>query len=133
MPGKLRRSRRETLREKQWRSLEEKGSVQLEQPKLTRWVLHLTGTHLAPQPNIPLVPLESPPPMPPSRSRTYESSCKEAEQAATGRQGPPSPSVSLGVPELSEEQNPSTSPMGSAGRSLGAGTEGGLVPVLWQT
>ncbi|KAM7023987.1 uncharacterized protein M8220_015476 [Acridotheres tristis] len=63
MPGKLRRSRRETLREKQWRSLEEKGSVQLEQPKLTR-------------------------------SRTYESSCKEAEQAATGRQGPPSPSLS---------------------------------------
>ncbi|XP_014739811.1 PREDICTED: GRAM domain-containing protein 2-like [Sturnus vulgaris] len=32
--------------------------------------------------------------MPPSRSRTYESSCKEAEQAATGRQGPPSPSLS---------------------------------------
>ncbi|XP_016159935.1 PREDICTED: GRAM domain-containing protein 2-like isoform X2 [Ficedula albicollis] len=63
MPGKLRRGRREVLGEKQWRSLEERGSAQLEQPKLTR-------------------------------SRTYESSCKEAEQAATGRQGPPSPSLS---------------------------------------
>ncbi|CAN8201624.1 unnamed protein product [Coccothraustes coccothraustes] len=63
MPGKLRRSRREVLGEKQWRSVEEKGSAQLEQPKLTR-------------------------------SRTYESSCKETEQAATGRQGPPSPSLS---------------------------------------
>lgn len=100
MPGKLRRSRREVLEEKQWRSLEERGSAQLEQPKLTRWVLHLRGTHPAPQPHIPLVPLESPHPMPPSRSRTYESSCKEAERVATGRQGPPSPSVSLAVPEL---------------------------------
>ncbi|XP_032938122.1 GRAM domain-containing protein 2A-like isoform X4 [Catharus ustulatus] len=63
MPGKLRRSRREVLGEKQWRSLEERGSTQLEQPKLTR-------------------------------SRTYESSCKEAERVATGRQGPPSPSLS---------------------------------------
>nr|XP_041577551.1 BRD4-interacting chromatin-remodeling complex-associated protein [Taeniopygia guttata] len=63
MPGRLRRSRREVLGEKQWRSLEERGSAQLEHPKLTR-------------------------------SRTYESSCKEAEQAATGRQGPPSPSLS---------------------------------------
>ncbi|XP_056368504.1 GRAM domain-containing protein 2A-like isoform X1 [Oenanthe melanoleuca] len=63
MPGKLRRGRRDVLGEKQWRSLEERGSAQLEQPKL-------------------------------SRSRTYESSCKEAEQAATGRQGPPSPSLS---------------------------------------
>ncbi|XP_053821806.1 GRAM domain-containing protein 2A-like [Vidua chalybeata] len=63
MPGKLRRSRREVLGEKQWRSLEERGSAQLEQPKLTR-------------------------------SSTYESSCKETEQAATGRQGPPSPSLS---------------------------------------
>ncbi|KAL2295044.1 LOW QUALITY PROTEIN: hypothetical protein Nmel_018190 [Mimus melanotis] len=63
MPGKLRRSRREALGEKQWRSLEERGSVQLEQPKLTR-------------------------------SQTYESSSKEAEQAATGRQGPPNPSLS---------------------------------------
>ncbi|OWK56328.1 GRAM domain-containing protein 2 [Lonchura striata] len=63
MPGKLRRSRREVLGEKQWRSLEERGSAQLEQPKLTR-------------------------------SRTYESSCKETEQAAMGRQGPPSPSLS---------------------------------------
>ncbi|KAF4805498.1 GRAM domain-containing protein 2-like protein [Turdus rufiventris] len=63
MPGKLRRSRREVLEEKQWRSLEERGSAQLEQPKLTR-------------------------------SRTYESSCKEAERVATGRQGPPSPSLS---------------------------------------
>uniref|UniRef100_A0A8C9L2J9 GRAM domain-containing protein n=1 Tax=Serinus canaria TaxID=9135 RepID=A0A8C9L2J9_SERCA len=63
MPGKLRRSRREVLGEKQWRSVEEKGSAQLEQPKLTR-------------------------------SRTYESSCKETEQVATGRQGPPSPSLS---------------------------------------
>ncbi|XP_062366168.1 GRAM domain-containing protein 2A-like [Cinclus cinclus] len=63
MPGKLRRSTRDVLGEKQWRSLEERGSAQLEQPKLTR-------------------------------SRTYESSCKEAEQAATGRQGPPSPSLS---------------------------------------
>uniref|UniRef100_A0A674HSA1 GRAM domain-containing protein n=1 Tax=Taeniopygia guttata TaxID=59729 RepID=A0A674HSA1_TAEGU len=48
----------------------------------------------ASQPHFPPVPLQSPPPMPPSRSRTYESSCKEAEQAATGRQGPPSPSLS---------------------------------------
>nr|XP_005494298.1 GRAM domain-containing protein 2A isoform X3 [Zonotrichia albicollis] len=63
MPGKLRRSRREVLGEKQWRSAEEKGSAQREQPKLTR-------------------------------SRTYESSCKEPEQAAEGRQGPPSPSLS---------------------------------------
>ncbi|XP_059725997.1 GRAM domain-containing protein 2A-like isoform X4 [Haemorhous mexicanus] len=63
MPGKLRRSKREVLGEKQWRSVEEKGSAQLEQPKLTR-------------------------------SRTYESSCKETEQVATGRQGPPSPSLS---------------------------------------
>uniref|UniRef100_U3KAP0 GRAM domain-containing protein n=1 Tax=Ficedula albicollis TaxID=59894 RepID=U3KAP0_FICAL len=94
MPGKLRRGRREVLGEKQWRSLEERGSAQLEQPKLTRWVLHLTGTHPAPQRHIPLVPLESPLLMSPYRSRTYESSCKEAEQAATGRQGPPSPSLS---------------------------------------
>ncbi|XP_038019722.1 GRAM domain-containing protein 2A-like [Motacilla alba alba] len=63
MPGKLRRSRQEVLGQKQWRSLEERGSAQLEQPKLTR-------------------------------SRTYESSCKETEQATTGRQGPPSPSLS---------------------------------------
>ncbi|XP_058714845.1 GRAM domain-containing protein 2B-like isoform X2 [Poecile atricapillus] len=63
MPGKLRRSRREVLGEKQWQSLEERGSAHLGQPKLTR-------------------------------SRTYESSCKETEQAATGRQGPPSPSLS---------------------------------------
>ncbi|XP_014165069.2 LOW QUALITY PROTEIN: GRAM domain-containing protein 2B-like [Geospiza fortis] len=64
MPGKLRRSRREVLGEKQWRSVEERGSAQREQPKLTR-------------------------------SRTYESSCKDTEQAATGRQGPPSPSLLL--------------------------------------
>ncbi|XP_039552785.1 GRAM domain-containing protein 2A-like isoform X2 [Passer montanus] len=63
MPGKLRRSRREVLGEKQWRSLEERGGAQLEQPKLTR-------------------------------SRTYESPCRETEQAAAGRQGPPSPSLS---------------------------------------
>ncbi|XP_039942871.1 GRAM domain-containing protein 2A-like [Hirundo rustica] len=63
MSGKLRHSRQEMLGEKQWRSLEERGSVHLRQPKLTR-------------------------------SRTYESSCKETEQAATGRQGPPSPSLS---------------------------------------
>ncbi|XP_033376099.1 GRAM domain-containing protein 2A-like isoform X1 [Parus major] len=63
MPGKLRRSRREVLGEKQWQSLEERGSAHLGQPKLTR-------------------------------SRTYESSCKETEQAATGTQGPPSPSLS---------------------------------------
>lgn len=37
---------------------------------------------------------------PPSRSRTYEPSCKDTEQAAAGRQGPPSPSVSFGVPGL---------------------------------
>uniref|UniRef100_A0A8C0VL69 GRAM domain-containing protein 2A-like n=1 Tax=Cyanistes caeruleus TaxID=156563 RepID=A0A8C0VL69_CYACU len=63
MPGKLRRSRREVLGEKQWQSLEERGSAHLGQPKLTR-------------------------------SRTYEPSCKETEQAATGTQGPPSPSLS---------------------------------------
>ncbi|XP_071307972.1 uncharacterized protein [Agelaius tricolor] len=62
MPGKLRRSRREVLGEKQWRSVEEKGSAQREQPKLTR-------------------------------SRTYESSCKDTEEAAAGSQGPPSPSL----------------------------------------
>ncbi|XP_064252336.1 GRAM domain-containing protein 2A-like isoform X2 [Passer domesticus] len=64
MPGKLRRSRREVLGEKQWRSLEERGGAQLEQPKLTR-------------------------------SRTYEPPCRETEQAATGRQGPPSPSAGV--------------------------------------
>ncbi|KAM4883973.1 uncharacterized protein FYW23_013184 [Sylvia borin] len=63
MPGRLRRSRREVLGEKQWQSLEERGSAHVRQPKLTR-------------------------------SRTYESSSKETEQAATGRQGPPSPSLS---------------------------------------
>uniref|UniRef100_A0A8C3DZU3 Uncharacterized protein n=1 Tax=Corvus moneduloides TaxID=1196302 RepID=A0A8C3DZU3_CORMO len=63
LPGKLRRGRQRVLGEKQWRSLEERGSAQLGQPKLTR-------------------------------SRTYESSCKETEQEATGRQGPPSPSLS---------------------------------------
>ncbi|XP_068853562.1 GRAM domain-containing protein 2A-like [Aphelocoma coerulescens] len=63
LSGKLRRSRQRVLGEKQWRSLEERGSAQLGQPKLTR-------------------------------SRTYESSCKETEQEATGRQGPPSPSLS---------------------------------------
>lgn len=63
VPGKLRRSRRRVLGEQQWQSLEERGSAQLGQPKLTR-------------------------------SRTYESSCKETEQEATGRQGPPSPLLS---------------------------------------
>ncbi|XP_057232849.1 GRAM domain-containing protein 2A-like isoform X1 [Malurus melanocephalus] len=63
MSGKLKRSRRGVLGEKQWRSLEERGSAQPGQPKL-------------------------------SRSRTYEPSCKEAEQAAVGSQGPPSPSQS---------------------------------------
>ncbi|XP_063261028.1 GRAM domain-containing protein 2A-like isoform X2 [Prinia subflava] len=63
MPGKLKLSRREVLGEKQWQSLEERGSAQLRQPKITR-------------------------------SRTYEPSCKDTEQAATGRQGPPSPSLS---------------------------------------
>lgn len=51
------------LGEKQWRSLEERGSARLGQPKLTR-------------------------------SRTYEPSCRETEQAAMGRQGSPSPSLS---------------------------------------
>ncbi|XP_033376101.1 uncharacterized protein LOC107215409 isoform X3 [Parus major] len=70
MPGKLRRSRREVLGEKQWQSLEERGSAHLGQPKLTR-------------------------------SRTYESSCKETEQAATGTQGPPSPSAVVPVDSVS--------------------------------
>ncbi|XP_071433938.1 GRAM domain-containing protein 2B-like [Pithys albifrons albifrons] len=60
MPGKLRRSARA---EKPWQSLEERGSSQLGQPKLTR-------------------------------SRTYDPSCKDTEQAATGGQGPPSPALS---------------------------------------
>ncbi|XP_059687858.1 GRAM domain-containing protein 2B-like [Gavia stellata] len=67
MPGKLRRSRRGVLEEKQWQSLEERGSVgtQLGHPVLTR-------------------------------SKTCDPSfCKEPEQAAAaGRQGHPSPSLS---------------------------------------
>ncbi|KAM6040195.1 GRAM domain-containing protein 2A-like [Theristicus caerulescens] len=68
MSGKLRRSRRGLLEEKQWQSLEERGSAgtQLGHPALTR-------------------------------SKTCDPSfCKETEQAAAaaGRQGPPSPSLS---------------------------------------
>ncbi|XP_027763818.1 GRAM domain-containing protein 2B-like isoform X1 [Empidonax traillii] len=63
MPGKLRRSARGVLGEKQWQSLEETGSARLGQPKL-------------------------------ARSRTYDPSCKDTEQSATGGQGPPSPSLS---------------------------------------
>ncbi|KAM9215406.1 uncharacterized protein RG961_011816 [Leptosomus discolor] len=65
MPGKLRRSRRRVL-EKQWQSLQERGSVgsQLGHPVL-------------------------------ARSKTCDASfCKETEQAATGRQGHSSPSLS---------------------------------------
>lgn len=133
MSGRLKRNRREGLGEKQWQSLEERGSAPLRPPKLTRWVLHLMGMHPTPRPHIPPLPLESPTLMPRSRSKTYESSCKETEEVATGRQGPPSPSVSFGVQEeVFEEQDPSPSPIISAGHSLGVGAGGRLVPVLWQ-
>lgn len=125
MPAKLRRGRREVLGEKQWWSLEERGNAHVRQPKLTRWVLHLTGTHPAPQSHLPPVPLESSLPIPPSRSRTYESSCKETEQAATGRQGPPSPSVSLGVLEL-RSRTPAPAPAPWLDALLGQGPREGL-------
>lgn len=101
------------LGEKQWQSLEERGGAHLRQPKLTRWVLRFMGTRPTPQPHIPPVPVASPPPMPRSRSKTYESSCKETEQVATGRQGPPSPSVSLGVPDL-RSRTPAPAPAPSS-------------------
>ncbi|XP_027560965.1 GRAM domain-containing protein 2A-like isoform X1 [Neopelma chrysocephalum] len=63
MPGKLRRSVRGVLGEKQWQSLEETGSARLGQPKL-------------------------------ARSKTYDPSCKDTGQAATGGEGPPSPALS---------------------------------------
>ncbi|XP_017692459.1 PREDICTED: uncharacterized protein LOC108508287 isoform X2 [Lepidothrix coronata] len=63
MPGKLRRSARGVLGEKQWQSLEETGSARLGQPKL-------------------------------SRSRTYDSPCKDTGLVATGGEGPPSPALS---------------------------------------
>lgn len=125
MPAKLKRGRREVLGDKQWWSLEERGGAHLRQPKLTRWVLNLAGTHPAPQSHLSPMPLESPLPIPPSRSRTYEPSCKETEQAATGRQGPPSPSVSLGVVEL-RSRTPAPAPAPRLDALLGQGPREGL-------
>lgn len=61
VPGKLRRSRRRVLGEKQWRSLEERGSAQLGQPNLTRWVLAPHGdTSRTPAPHPTCAPRVTP-------------------------------------------------------------------------
>lgn len=120
MSGKPRRSGRGLLEEKRWQSLEERGSAGTRpgHPVLTRWVLHLTGdASPRPSPHLPPVRHGRAPrvlarvggAMPtrvhgrahpclllPARSKTCDPSfCQETEQAAAGRKGHPSPSVSL--------------------------------------
>lgn len=160
MLGKLRRSGRGGLVEKQWQSLEERSSTgtRLGHPVLTRWVLHLAGdmsphpsphlppvrhTH-APHPRCscpgevaqrPLVctagsagsPTAHPCLLLPPRSKTCDPSfCTDTEQAAvaTGRQGNPSPSVSLeaqGSGGFTQPQRHGPGWMVSAGQVPGEG------------